>query len=145
MMTRLDNLSTRILAAHEKYSQQLQYVFLQPKLKYNVEYKVVLIEERAQFLSLTKGLKRDGAPSPDKKNLYLFAESALQELKKVCPAAILDGLVRVDIFVVNGYFVVNEFESLEAGWKPKSLVKELDASKKLVACWKRKLSSLSQL
>jgi hypothetical protein len=141
----LDNLTARILKVNEKYSQQLQYVFLQPKLIFNIEYKVVLIEERAEFLFVTKGRGRDGAPSPDMKNLYLFAESALQELKKVCPAAILDGLIRVDIFVVNGNFVVNEFESIEAGWRPKSGTKERDATTKLMAYWKKKLLSTSQL
>jgi len=44
-----------------------------------------------------------------------FAEDAIQMLKAACPEAIVDGLVRVDIFEMSdGRLVVNEFESFEA-------------------------------
>ena len=51
--------------------------------------------------------------------IFQFAESAVKVLAKNCPAAIVDGLIRVDIFQRNdGKFVVNEFESFEADFNP---------------------------
>lgn len=53
----------------------------------------------------------------NKYRLFLFAEEAIDRLRKACPSAICDGLVRVDIFqAINGTLRVNELESLEASY-----------------------------
>ena len=51
--------------------------------------------------------------------IFQFAESAVKVLAKNCPTAIVDGMIRVDIFQrKDGKFVVNEFESFEADFNP---------------------------
>ena len=57
--------------------------------------------------------------------IFQFAESAVKVLAKNCPAAIVDGMIRVDIFQrKDGKFVVNEFESFEADFNPSGNRKE---------------------
>ena len=56
---------------------------------------------------------------PPHTEIFKFAESVVNVLKSNCPAAIVNGMVRVDIFRrKDGKFVVNEFESFEADFYP---------------------------
>jgi hypothetical protein len=48
---------------------------------------------------------------------FNFARTAIERVKEKCPGLVMKGLLRVDIFRdCNGVFVVNEFESLDAGY-----------------------------
>jgi hypothetical protein len=61
------------------------------------------------------GGKEKAYSDENMKRRMKFAEDAIQMLKATCPEAIVDGLVRVDIFETSdGRLVVNEFESFEA-------------------------------
>ena len=94
------------------------YVMLQPKMTNNFEYKVVCWNGRPCYIAERKrGSCRGGAFAAKKEDKLLdFAASAVKMLSESCPHAILNGLVRVDIFTTQqeGKYVVNEFESLEA-------------------------------
>ena len=69
--------------------------------------------------------------------LMKFAEEAVVELKRACSSAIIDGLVRVDIFETQmGKLVVNEFESLEACYYHNN---ESEVCAKLVEYWHLKI------
>jgi hypothetical protein len=111
-----------------------------------MEYKVVVISSQAQYLQSIKcPCSRKKRESVDHVTLFRFAESSVLELGTKCPSAMLDGLVRVDIFIVEGKCYVNEFESLEALWQPQSEERHLTATRKMIAHWKMKLNHLSLL
>lgn len=79
------------------------------------EYKCVLFNGRRQYLA--HNCARIGTSFSDypHHDIFDFAELAVNTLAAEVPAAILDSLVRVDIFRrQNGSLVVNEFESFEA-------------------------------
>ena len=61
------------------------------------------------------------------KELIEFVETVLEIFRTNCPAAIVtDCIVRVDVFQnIAGNFVVNELESLEAGYATTSILKNL--------------------
>lgn len=128
---------------------------LQRKLKYNIEYKVVVFSGSAKFIMTRLGRSPPAGfaiqyteEHEDKTTrLFQFAESAVKKLASVIPECISDGLVRVDVFseTVKG-FVVNEFESLEANWLP---VKDSRLQKEVADCqmglenyWMRKFISM---
>jgi len=84
-------------------------------MKNATEYKCVLFNGRRQYLA--HNCSRIGTSYSDypHHDLFDFAELAVNRLAAEVPAAILDSLVRVDIFrKKNGSLVVNEFESFEA-------------------------------
>ena len=86
---------------------------IQPCMKNRAEYKAVVLNGKAFFVKRTGG----GIAFGDEKSRLGFAEEAVRTLKEKCAYALLDGLVRVDFFQnANGVWVVNEFESLEAGY-----------------------------
>lgn len=98
--------------------QDCDYVMIQPKMLNNYEYKVACFGKRARFIYERK--KASGRASGNifsDAAIFEFAEHAIATLAESAPAAILDGLVRVDIFRTSSNsprLVVNEFESLEA-------------------------------
>lgn len=134
------NVMEAIMSISVKFGGQLSYVMLQRKLKYNIEYKVVVFKGSGKFIMdrLGKSPPSDVAVQfscdhVDKtKRLLLFAEMAVRKLESLIPECISDGLVRVDVFseTVKG-FVVNEFESLEANWLP---VRDSRLSKEVAEC-----------
>lgn len=80
------------------------------------EYKVVLFKREVRYISVlpnnTSGTAFSIKPHT---RLKSFASDAIKELASACPYALVDSLMRVDIFQTKmGTFVVNEFESLEA-------------------------------
>ena len=99
----------------------MPYFFIQPIMSNTREYKIVLFNGKAIYTaysptSVNQGFKFSIENSREECRFH-FAETALEMFKKRCPYAIADGLVRVDIFENQaGKLVVNEFESLEAGY-----------------------------
>jgi hypothetical protein len=79
------------------------------------EYKCVLFNGQRQYLAhncYDRGTAYSVYPHEE---ILSFAENAIRCLASQRPAAILDSIVRVDIFKRNnGSLVVNEFESFEA-------------------------------
>ena len=100
----------RLIDAADKLLS-MPYAIIQPHLVNKLECKVVCLNGFAKYY--TKYSK--GKKFADKNRLHAFAEKSIQLLKRNCPSAMVDGLVRVDIMCrFNGEMVVNEFESLEA-------------------------------
>jgi hypothetical protein len=93
----------------------MPYALLQPCMSNRKEYKVVCVNGKAcsvNFVTNSLGRAFSSAPHADICN---FAEYAVHLLGIRCPAAIIDGIVRVDIFLnKKNKYIVNEFESLEA-------------------------------
>ena len=78
------------------------------------EYKVVLFKGEARYISKSSTNKK-GIAFSSKPELMNFAMEALKEFASACPNALVDSLMRVDIFqTMTGKLVANELESLEA-------------------------------
>ncbi len=106
----------RALRAASKEYGILPYVMLQPRMFNRKEYKVIVINGTASYVShctLTCGRAFSESPHT---SLFNFAERAVSELALRCPCSMINrGVVRVDIFMTQSKnMVVNEFESLEA-------------------------------
>jgi hypothetical protein len=84
-------------------------------MKNNFEYKVVCWNKCALYIAKTcRGYGRAFAYKKED-TVIAFASYAVNLLSERFPEAVLDGLVRVDIFITaENKMVVNEFESLEA-------------------------------
>lgn len=104
----------------------IPYGIIQPRLSNRYEYKVVLLDGKANFFLIHNpeaSTSKAFCPTiEDKKKLFAFAEDSLRELKFKQPGTIDCGLVRVDIMInEEGKMIVNEFESFEAlfakNWK----------------------------
>lgn len=100
---------------HKTFLHVLPYVLVQVRMQNNKEYKVVLVKYKAKYVAYNC-FRQGKAYSVYPHTIILnFAEQAVIALSQKCPSAILEGLVRVDIFQrANGQLVVNEFESFEA-------------------------------
>jgi hypothetical protein len=129
VLWRLEMTSKAIFEDKECY--EIPYMMLQPRMLNRKEYKVVLLNgQRSHIAPLPSSHKECKAYSKSPHTrLFEFAETAVKLLADAQPHAILDGLVRVDIFETqekesyvdaNGIiglrnrWVVNEFESIEA-------------------------------
>jgi len=113
----VDDIVTSVLEVSRRFGGQLPYVMLQRRLIFNIEYKVVLFNGFARFVSSSKGSRDPERPKLNQYDLRKFAETAIRTLQAVVPHCIADGLVRVDVFTDTAQgMVVNEFESLEANW-----------------------------
>jgi hypothetical protein len=91
---------------------------LQPALTNRKEYKVILHDSVAEYIS---SVNSQHGHAFNKECLLPFAEHALAKLRQTCPKGMINanGMVRVAIMErdepLNGVsFVVNEFESLTA-------------------------------
>ena len=93
------------------------------------EYKVVLFNKEARYISVlpcnTIGTAFSQKPHA---KLMSLAMDVVKELASVYPNALVDSLMRVDVFQTKtGTLVVNEFESLEADHhSPHSDLEKLD-------------------
>jgi len=119
----------------------IPYLMLQPIMSNRREYKVVLFNHVVQH---TAGSYTEKAGYPfSKENLQSmvnFAEDSLRYCKNQCPFMITDGLVRVDIFEnQSGQLVVNELESLEAGYEHIKINVTGNLNEKLKFYWKERL------
>ena len=92
------------------------YCIIQPKLENGKECKVVCLNGKASHITMKNNHISSAFSSPEV--LHKFAEDSIQFLENILPSTILNGLVRVDIMERNdGKLIVNEFESLEAGFE----------------------------
>lgn len=89
---------------------------VQTRMLNNKEYKCVVFNGKREYVAYNCNRSKNPAYSEYPHNRILdFAESAVKVLAKKCPAAIVDTMVRVDVFQrADGKLVVNEFESFEA-------------------------------
>ena len=92
----------------------IAYALIQPKLKTDLEYKVVLLNGKA----ITQFKKKPDNPpvfmNSDMTECYLFPDESLrqQQLMRPCRHGTIDhGFIRVNILLNND---VNEFKSLDA-------------------------------
>jgi hypothetical protein len=114
---------------------EIPYTMMQPRMHCRTEVKVACFNGTAMYIAKTL---YDGPGIGTQAEMLEFAERAIRDLKSACPDAIVDGLVRVDIFKTKtGKLVVNEFESLEADY---SHSKEGDLSTMLSLYWYDKMN-----
>ena len=110
----LPDLMSRIKSQYDKLSESIPYTMVQATMKNKKEYKVVLFNRMARYVCILKSQGTSFSQKPHTRVMN-FAMEALQEFASACPNALVDSLMRVDIFQTNaGKLVVNEFESLEA-------------------------------
>jgi len=128
---------------HESWSGIVPYLFVQPTLKERFEYKVICLNGKAEYcahIGQSWNGGRNRTPFHKEHNyadIKRFAESAIEQLRKANPSFIWDGLARVDIMYSqsDNRMVVNEFESLEAGYDS-SIVEHVNLSREfLTAYW----------
>jgi hypothetical protein len=96
----------------------IPYMMMQRALSNRKEYKIVLHNGVAQYISSQNGSNTSGHAFGTVRRRKAFAEKALQILKNNCPEAEVDGLVRVDIMSrgkSESEWAVNEFETYGAG------------------------------
>lgn len=86
-------------------------------------------------------------PKHSEADLIAFAESAIAHLRDSGVPFILDNIIRVDLFDNgDGRLVVNEFESLEAGYKTSDAAKNNEVYLFLEMYWESKIyESISNL
>lgn len=116
---------------------------IQPKMANRTEVKVAMINGKAQYVVKSPGHGGLAISHPPHTNLFAFAEQAVVMLKERCPAAITDGLLRVDIFQNKyGHYVVNEFEGLEAVYYSiRGHLSEIKIDEFLTVYWMKKIYS----
>ena len=108
----------------KKYVGHLPYLMIQPCMYNRHEVKIVVLNNQPMYkagISTGSSAKcKSGINkvfSSDDAGLLAFASEAIAKLRETAPYAITDGLFRVDIFQnIAGKMVVNEFESLDAGY-----------------------------
>jgi len=95
--------------------ERIPYAIVQTCMAERHEAKVVCLNMEPRFVATitTQAIGRVFSKHPHVA-LFEFVRSALNELKARQPRSLLDGLVRVDVFMSSRGLVVNEFESLEA-------------------------------
>ena len=120
----------------------IPYVLIQPCMKNMKEYKVLVFDAKPLYVLSSKSGKRRIAFCDKDEDLLTFARDAVEILKKNCKHAIVDGLIRVDIFCnAAGKWKVNEFEGYEADFCTSNTDDEAHVLQLLETYWK---SSLSQ-
>jgi hypothetical protein len=137
----------KIANANTELFSTMRYVMLQACMKNRKEYKVVMFDEKVQYLGYNPYKRKNCfafSKRPHEK-LFAFAQEALLDLKTSCNDFISDGLVRVDIFInKSGDMVVNEFESLEANYHAHGIsnaenIKNTILTEKLIKYWYNKI------
>lgn len=109
----------------QKYMRSLsrKYVGHLPNLM--IQVKIVVLNNqpmyRAGISTGSNNKSKNGIhkafSSTSDDELLAFASEALAKFRETAPYAVTDGLFRVDIFqTIAGQLVVNEFESLDAGY-----------------------------
>jgi hypothetical protein len=110
----LEDIICKIANQYETLKEILPYTMVQATMANKKEYKVVLFKGEARYISRGPTNKK-GIAFSSKPELMDFAMEALKEFASACPNALVDSLMRVDIFqTMTGKLVVNELESLEA-------------------------------
>ena len=92
---------------------------IQPEIPENAEVKIICFNGKAEFRNVIKRSKDGRSPfgrGRDKK-YFAFAEHVIATLRRLCPSAIVDQVVRVDMFGFRhlpDVFIVNELEGYES-------------------------------
>ena len=105
-----------------KYGSRVPYAMIQPRLVNRKEYKVIIYNGRASHILPQKangtsahGVAFSRHPNHD---VLKFAESIVSFLDHVCPGAMTNYLLRVDVMQKStGNMIVNELESFEAAYE----------------------------
>ncbi len=148
-----------VVAACNKACQDLfgsiPYVMVQPKMYNRREHKVICWDGEPHFICSFSnsgstvsegGINKSFCGVFPHRELFDFVKHSVQVAKGSCPQLLTDGLFRVDVFQrVDGSFVVNEFESLEANFPCLRGILEFQTfafmklylSRKLIECVKR--------
>lgn len=93
----------------------IPYTMVQPTMKNKKEYKVVLFNRVPRYVAHNASVMGTGFSRHPHLEIMNFAAHALNEFSVSCPFAMVDSMMRVDIFQTkSNKLVVNEFESLEA-------------------------------
>jgi hypothetical protein len=109
VLKRIKHLALLANQAGKHAVHRVPYVMIQPRIKNNTEYKVLVLDGRAKTL-LTKAY---GFKTPVQE-IYEFAERVTAKLKQRYPETMTEYIIRVDLFEVEGKLKVNEFESFDA-------------------------------
>lgn len=135
-----------IVVATENFSLEVKYIvipyiMLQPTMSNTKEYKIVCVngEPHYEITQPRGGIVTKAYENPETRRR--FAKQAIQALHEAFPnRAILDGLIRVDIFCNNqGNLVVNEFEGFEAMYGPAPYGRDLPVTFKISQFWRLKV------
>ena len=111
---------------------------LQGTLNNRMEYKIVCFNGKAIYVGTSgrRGSNRKAYSTQPYTDVIVFAQNALDLLKARCPYAIIGQLFRVDIFCTsNGKLVVNEFESLEAGFGGSNFSQQLKKQQDIISVY----------
>ena len=110
----LEDIINKIANQYETFKEVLPYTMVQPTMTNKKEYKVVLFNGEARYISKVSPYSK-GTAFSSKPELMNFAVEALKEFGSACPNALVDSLMRVNVFqTMTEKLVVNELESLEA-------------------------------
>ena len=127
--------------SYDRPVQIIPYIMIQPCMKNRLEYKVVVLNGKAisETWNGNSSHQHSRAFGTSESRLK-WAEEQVRTLRMKCPHALLDGLVRVDFFCdMNGKWVVNEFESLEAGFSGPNPTTDIEVMMFLKHYWLQKL------
>lgn len=109
----IEHVFAELYSSFKTFGKSTRYAIIQTCLASKTEYKVVLHNGFPKHhFPISKGPSILSTIPINK--VYSFASDAVSMLRKNCPCAILDGLVRVDVMEFKNKMVVNEIESLEA-------------------------------
>jgi hypothetical protein len=110
----VEDIIKKITMQYKTLKEVLPYTMVQATMVNKKEYKIVLFKGEARYISRAPGYT-NGTAFSTKPELMDFAINALKEFASACPNALVDSIMRVDVFqTMTGKLVVNEFESLEA-------------------------------
>jgi len=105
----------KIEIQYNDLSDSIPYTMIQPTMRNKKEYKVVLFNREPKYVAHNANLMGTGFSRYPHHEIMNFAAHALNEFSLACPFAMVNSLMRVDIFQnKSNKLVVNEFESLEA-------------------------------
>jgi hypothetical protein len=120
-----DEMQKFMRSLSRKYVGHLPYLMIQPCVFNRKEVKIVVLNNQPMYRAgistgrtarSKTGINKTFFSTSDDEILE-FASEALAKFRETAPYAITDGLFRVDIFQnIAGQMVVNEFESLDAGY-----------------------------
>ena len=119
-----DQMQKFMRSLSRKYVGHLPYLMIQPCMFNRKEVKIVVLNNQPMYRAgISTGTNTKSKTGINKAfwtnddELLAFASEALAKFRETAPYAITDGLFRVDIFqTIAGQMVVNEFESLDAGY-----------------------------
>jgi hypothetical protein len=113
----IDQILDGIKSRYVNFGHRVGYCLLQVNLANKMEYKIAICPGKSPYIT-NPARKAKGATAFSKEphlKLFQFAERALRVLKTRVRGTLDTMLVRVDVMQrLDGSFVVNEYESLEA-------------------------------